>query len=53
MVFGLFKILSYDFSPRFRDLDDQRFRGHDARCRDGHVRRGGCGVRGVRVDRQD
>nr|WP_233221469.1 transposase [Streptomyces carminius] len=25
MVFGLFKILGYDFSPRFRDLDDQRF----------------------------
>lgn len=26
MVFGLFKILGYNFSPRFRDLDDQRFR---------------------------
>ncbi len=25
MVFGLFKILGYNFSPRFRDLDDQRF----------------------------
>lgn len=25
MVFGLFKILGYSFSPRFRDLDDQRF----------------------------
>ena len=25
MVFGLFKILGYRFSPRFRDLDDQRF----------------------------
>ncbi|MFP3989546.1 Tn3 family transposase [Streptomyces sp. E11-3] len=25
MVFGLFKILDYNFSPRFRDLDDQRF----------------------------
>jgi hypothetical protein len=25
-VFGLSKILGYDFSPRFRDLDDQRFR---------------------------
>ncbi len=25
MVFGLFKILGYDFSPRFRDLDEQRF----------------------------
>ncbi|MFD8589991.1 Tn3 family transposase [Streptomyces sp. NPDC059637] len=25
MVFGLFKILGYHFSPRFRDLDDQRF----------------------------
>ncbi|QKZ20829.1 transposase [Streptomyces chartreusis] len=24
MVFGLFKILGYNFSPRFRDLDDQR-----------------------------
>nr|WP_212764092.1 Tn3 family transposase [Streptomyces sp. I05A-00742] len=23
--FGLFKILGYNFSPRFRDLDDQRF----------------------------
>ncbi|BDH12828.1 hypothetical protein HOK021_40070 [Streptomyces hygroscopicus] len=26
LVFGLFKILGYNFSPRFRDLDDQRFR---------------------------
>ncbi len=26
MVFGLFKVLGYNFSPRFRDLDDQRFR---------------------------
>jgi TnpA family transposase len=26
MVFGLFKLLGYHFSPRFRDLDDQRFR---------------------------
>nr|WP_245244720.1 transposase [Streptomyces palmae] len=26
MVLGLFKILGYNFSPRFRDLDDQRFR---------------------------
>jgi len=25
MVFGLFKILGYSFSPRFRDLADQRF----------------------------
>jgi TnpA family transposase len=25
MVFGLFKILGYNFSPRFRDLEDQRF----------------------------
>lgn len=25
MVFGLFEILGYNFSPRFRDLDDQRF----------------------------
>ncbi len=25
MVFGLFKILGYNFSPRFRDQDDQRF----------------------------
>jgi TnpA family transposase len=25
MVFGLFKILGYNFSPRFRNLDDQRF----------------------------
>lgn len=25
MVFGLFKILGYHFSPRIRDLDDQRF----------------------------
>ncbi|MDE3722809.1 Tn3 family transposase [Nocardiopsis sp. N85] len=25
MVFGLFKILGHNFSPRFRDLDDQRF----------------------------
>lgn len=25
MVFGLFKILGYNFSPRFKDLDDQRF----------------------------
>jgi TnpA family transposase len=25
MMFGLFKILGYNFSPRFRDLDDQRF----------------------------
>ncbi|XUK64311.1 DDE transposase (plasmid) [Plantibacter sp. RU18] len=25
MVFGLFKILGYNFSPRFRDLIDQRF----------------------------
>lgn len=25
MVFGLFKILGYNFSPRCRDLDDQRF----------------------------
>jgi hypothetical protein len=25
MVFGLFKILGYNFSPRSRDLDDQRF----------------------------
>lgn len=25
MVFGLFRILGYNFSPRFRDLDDQRF----------------------------
>ncbi|MEU5845729.1 Tn3 family transposase [Saccharopolyspora shandongensis] len=25
VVFGLFKILGYNFSPRFRDLDDQRF----------------------------
>ncbi len=25
MVFGLFKILGCNFSPRFRDLDDQRF----------------------------
>lgn len=25
MVFGPFKILGYNFSPRFRDLDDQRF----------------------------
>ncbi|MFJ4859116.1 Tn3 family transposase [Streptomyces sp. NPDC088730] len=25
MVFGLFKILGYNFSSRFRDLDDQRF----------------------------
>lgn len=25
LVFGLFKILGYNFSPRFRDLDDQRF----------------------------
>lgn len=25
MVFGLFKILGYNFSPRVRDLDDQRF----------------------------
>jgi hypothetical protein len=25
MVFGMFKILGYNFSPRFRDLDDQRF----------------------------
>ncbi len=24
-VFGLFKILGYNFSPRFRDLEDQRF----------------------------
>lgn len=25
MEFGLFKILGYNFSPRFKDLDDQRF----------------------------
>jgi hypothetical protein len=25
MVFGLFKMLGYRFSPRFRDLADQRF----------------------------
>ncbi|GGS46224.1 hypothetical protein GCM10010238_39980 [Streptomyces griseoviridis] len=25
MVFGLVKILGHNFSPRFRDLDDQRF----------------------------
>jgi hypothetical protein len=25
VVFGIFKILGYNFSPRFRDLDDQRF----------------------------
>jgi TnpA family transposase len=25
MVFGLFPMLAYDFSPRFKDLDDQRF----------------------------
>nr|WP_228447455.1 transposase [Streptomyces paludis] len=25
MVFGIHKILGYDFIPRFRDLDDQRF----------------------------
>ncbi|MFF3755867.1 Tn3 family transposase [Streptomyces sp. NPDC002185] len=25
-MFGLFKILGHNFSPRFRDLDDQRFR---------------------------
>ncbi|WP_275419274.1 Tn3 family transposase [Acrocarpospora phusangensis] len=25
MVFGLLKILGYNFSPRLRDLDDQRF----------------------------
>ena len=25
MVFGIFKILGYNFSPRFKDLDDQRF----------------------------
>lgn len=24
-MFGLFKILGYNFSPRFHDLDDQRF----------------------------
>lgn len=104
MVFGLFKILGYNFSPRFRDLDDQRFwratmpgvetgsygaledparnrvnlkqgdhalaghaegrrfPGHQPGPRlrpAAHVRtRGapdsaGCGVRGVRADRQD
>lgn len=25
IVFGIFKILGYNFSPRFKDLDDQRF----------------------------
>jgi TnpA family transposase len=25
MVFGLFKMLGYRFSPRLRDLSDQRF----------------------------
>nr|WP_199820320.1 Tn3 family transposase [Streptomyces rimosus] len=30
MAFGLFKILGYNFSPRFRAMDDQRF-WHDAR----------------------
>jgi hypothetical protein len=25
IVFGIFKILCYNFSPRFKDLDDQRF----------------------------
>lgn len=25
MVFGLFSLLGYNFSPRFRDLADQRF----------------------------
>lgn len=25
IVFGTFKILGYNFSPRFKDLDDQRF----------------------------
>jgi len=26
MVFGIFKMLGYRFSPRFKDLEDQRFR---------------------------
>ncbi|KAA6224024.1 hypothetical protein CP973_20805 [Streptomyces albofaciens JCM 4342] len=26
MVFGLFSLLGYNFSPRFKDLADQRFR---------------------------
>ena len=30
MVFGIFKMLGYRFSPRFKDLDDQRF--WRARC---------------------
>ncbi|OKI41753.1 hypothetical protein A6A28_24485 [Streptomyces sp. CB03578] len=25
MVFGLFSVLGYNFSPRFKDLADQRF----------------------------
>lgn len=25
IVFGIFRILGYNFSPRFKDLDDQRF----------------------------
>ena len=25
MVFGLFTMLGYNFSPRFKDLGDQRF----------------------------
>lgn len=26
IVFGIFKILGYNVSPRFKDLDDQQFR---------------------------
>ncbi len=32
MVFGLFKILGYNFSPRFRDLEDQRIRRAGPPC---------------------
>ncbi|BAC67915.1 hypothetical protein Save01_05651 [Streptomyces avermitilis] len=35
MVFGLFTMLGFNFSPRFKDLGDQRFlAGGDARCGD-------------------
>jgi hypothetical protein len=45
MVFGLFSLLGYNFSPRFRDLADQRFCGR--RCPEWHRRVRPAGAAGL------
>lgn len=52
MVFGLFKILGYNLSPRFGDLDDQRFWRATPGVETGAVRgAGGSGCKAVNLNK--